>query len=227
MRELRIHTALPVRLTWADDEKTSTLSVCTIDVSQKGARLTGVKGVKAPGQLIAIRRKTSEAQFRVVWVGKPQTPHEGQVGVECVEADKIIWDVDFAKAHEDFEPLGSGNLKPSDTPPSRYDCEGKVLVWSEQGPAGGFDAQLQTVGLSFCEVKGAISFQGPLLLQISTEEAQVTVKGIARETMHEGWSWVDFTDIRRGDRQEWQNLISRLSRKRPSGNNSVNNDSRN
>jgi hypothetical protein len=212
MRELRIHTALPVRLTWTDDGKTITLTVCTIDVSQKGARLTGVTGLKAPGQLIAIRRKTSEAQFRVIWIGTPKTPHDGQIGVECVEADKIIWDVDFAKVDEDFEPL-SGNSKPSDTPPLRYNCEGKVLVWSEQGYSGGFEAQLQAIGPSFCEVKGAISFQGPLLLQIYTEDAQVTVKGIARETMHEGWSWVDFTEIRRGDHQELQNLILRLSRK--------------
>jgi hypothetical protein len=214
MRELRIHTALAVRLTWTDDGKTITLSVCTIDVSQKGARLTGVTGLKAPGQLIAIKRKVNEAQFRVIWIGKPQTPHETQIGVECVDTDKIIWDVDFAKADEDFEPL-SGNLKP-DTPPLRYNCEGKVLVWSEQGYSGGFEAQLQTIGSSFCEITGATGFQGPLLLQISTEEAQVTVKGIARETMHEGWSWVDFTEIRRGDRQELQNLISRLSRKRSS-----------
>jgi hypothetical protein len=212
MRELRIHTALPVRLTWVDDGKTTTLTVCTIDVSQKGARLAGVAGLKASGQLIAIRRKANEARFRVIWIGKPQTPHEGQIGVECLDTDKIIWDVDFGKVHEDFEPLNV-NSRPSDTPPSRYNCEGKVLVWSEQGNSGGFEAQLQGIGLSFCEVKSAISFQGPLLLQISTDDAQVTVKGIARETTHEGWSWVDFTEIRRGDRQELQNLISRLSRK--------------
>ena len=214
MRELRIHAALPVRLTWVDDGKTTTLTVCTIDVSQKGARLAGVAGLKDSGQQIAIRRKTSEAQFRVIWIGKPQTPHEGQIGVECIDTDKIIWDVDFGKVHEDFEPL-NGNSKPSDTPPLRYSCDGKVLVWSEQGTVGGFEAQLQTIGLSFCEVNGAISFQGPLLLEVSTDDAQVTVKGIARETTHEGWSWVDFTEIRRGDRQELQNLIFRLSRSRP------------
>jgi hypothetical protein len=213
VRELRIHAALPVRVTWSDQGKTVVASACTIDVSQKGARLTGVTGLKALGQLIAIRRKVSEAQFRVIWIGKPQTPHEGQIGVECVDTDKVIWDVDFAKVQEEFEPLSSGKVKPSDTPPLRYNCAGTALVWSEEGNSGGFEAQLQTIGSSFCEVKGAISFQGPLLLQISTEDTQVTVKGIARETLHEGWSWVDFTEIRRGDRQEWQNLISRLSRR--------------
>ena len=115
MRELRIHAALSVRLTWVDDGKTRTLTVCTIDVSQNGARLAGVAGLKAPGQLIAIRRKASEAQFRVIWIGEPHTPHEGQIGVECIDNDKIIWDVDFAKVDEDFEPLQL-NSKPSDTP---------------------------------------------------------------------------------------------------------------
>lgn len=211
MRELRIHTALPVRVAWTDAGKTTTQSACTIDVSQKGARLTGVMGVKT-GQRITIRRKVSEAHFRVIWTGKPQTLHEGQIGVECVDADKIIWDVDFDKVHEAFEPF-SGNLKP-DTPPLRYSCEGRVLVWSEEGNAGGFEAQLQTIGVSFCEVKGVISFQGRLLLQIHTGDVQLTVKGVARETMHEGWSWVDFTDIRRGDRLQLQNLLSGISCRR-------------
>jgi hypothetical protein len=225
MRELRIHTALPVRVTWADDGRTTSLSACTIDVSQKGARLIGLAGVKAPGQLIAIRRKASEAQFRVIWIGKPQTPHEGQVGVECVDRDKIIWDVDFAKVDEEFEPLVA-NLKPGDKQPPGYSCEGKILVWSQQGNRGGFEADLQAIGLSFCELKSSTSFEGPLLLQVYTEDAQMTVKGIAREAAN-GRSWVDFTDIRRGDRLELQNLISRLSRKNPQRSDSVNYDSQN
>ena len=36
---------------------------------------------------------------------------------------------------------------------------------------------------------------------ICTEDIQIDLKEIARETMHAGWSWVDFTEIRRGDRQ--------------------------
>jgi hypothetical protein len=223
MREQRIHTALPVRVTLADEGRTTSLNACTIDVSQKGARLIGVVGVKAPGQLIAIRRKASEAQFRVIWIGKPQTPHEGQVGVECVDTDRVIWDVDFAKVHEDFEPLAT-NLKPGDKQPPRYSCEGKILVWSQQG--SGFEAELQAIGPSFCEFKSATSFQGPLLLQVYTEDAQMTVKGIAREASN-GRSLVDFTAIRRGDRLELQNLISRLSRKSSQRSDPVNYDPRN
>lgn len=225
MREQRIHTALPVRVTWAEDGRKSSLNACTIDVSQKGARLIGLAGMRAPGQLIAIRRKASEAQFRVIWIGKPQTSHEGQVGVECVDTDKIIWDVDFAKVHEDFEPLAA-NLKPADKQPLRYSCKGKILVWSQPGSSGGFEAELQAIGPFFCEFKSATSFQGPLLLQVYTEDAQMTMKGIAREASN-GRCSVDFTDIRRGDRLELHNLISRLSRKSSQRSDSVNYDPRN
>lgn len=72
-----------------------------------------------------------------------------------MEVDKIIWDVDFAKVQEEFEPL-SANLKLSDTPPLRYNCEGKVLVWSEQGTAGRAEPLLIWMGLSsgLCIVRG-------------------------------------------------------------------------
>jgi hypothetical protein len=225
MREQRIHTALPVRVTLADAGRTTSLNACTIDVSQKGARLIGLAGVKAPGELIAIRRKASEAQFRVIWIGKPQTPHEGQVGVECVDTDKVIWDVDFAKVHEDFEPL-STSQKPGEKQPPRYSCEGRVLIWSQREDRGGFEAELQAIGPSFCEFKSATSFQGPLLLQVYTEDTQMTVKGIAREASN-GRSLVDFTEIRRGDRLVLQNLISRLSRKSSQRSEPVNYDPRN
>lgn len=214
MRELRIHTALPVRVTWTDNERTTKLTACAIDVSQKGARLAGVTGLTAPGHVIAIRRNMSEARFRVVWIGRPQSLQEGQVGVECVDADKIIWDVDFDKAQEDFEPIG--DLKPGGAQPSQHSCPGKVVAWPEQADVGGFEARLLALGVSVCEIEGAIAFRGPLLLEIHTENTQVTVKGIAQETEHEGWSRVNFTHIRRGDRRELNDLVSRLSCRRKS-----------
>jgi hypothetical protein len=90
IRELRIHAALPVRVAWAESEQAIRQIAYTLDVSPRGARLGGVKGLKGPGQLILVRRNTDEAQFRVIWIGRPRTPEEGQVGIECVESDKVI-----------------------------------------------------------------------------------------------------------------------------------------
>jgi hypothetical protein len=205
MRELRLHTALPIRVAWADDGKTTSHSACTIDVSQRGARLTGVTGLKS-GQLIAIRRKTSEARFRVVWVGKPQSAQAGQVGVESLDVDKTIWDVDFDKVPEGFEPLS--DLGRSALPSYRF--TGKVSVWPERG-IGGLETELRAIGNFSCEVAGAIDLAGPLVLQIYTENTEITVKGIA-QPMQKGTSLINFTHIRRGDRRMFQDLISRISR---------------
>jgi hypothetical protein len=179
-------------------------------VSRKGARLANVRGLEQPGQFVALRRKASEARFRVVWIGRPQSLQEGQIGVECIDADKIIWDFDLAKAHEDFEPIG--DLKPGDERPPHYSCLGKVVAWPEEGGTSGFEAKLLAIGPSLCEIEG-LGFRGPLLLEIHTEETQVTVKGIAQETKHEGRSRMNFTHIRRGDHRELRELVSRLSRR--------------
>jgi hypothetical protein len=220
MRELRIHMVLPVRVTWTESERAMKQMACTIDVSQRGARLAGITGLRAPGQLIAVRRNTSEAQFRVVWVGTPRTPHEGHVGVECVEADKIIWDVDFDKVHEDFEPLKNENLgltksRSLATParPQHYSCTGRVLVWADEASSDCHETELLAISLAACRVEAVA---GPwiklaLLLQILTEDTQVTVKGIASAKEQEAGNWVEFTHIRRGDRWELQALIARLS----------------
>ena len=93
-------------MVWGENEQAIKRIAYTLDVSPKGARLGGVIGLKT-GQLIVVRRNTKEAQFRVVWIGRPRTPEEGQIGIECVEADKAIWDVDFAQAQEDFQPMAT------------------------------------------------------------------------------------------------------------------------
>jgi hypothetical protein len=191
---------------------------CTIDVSQRGARLAGITELRAPGQVISVRRNTSEAQFRVVWIGKPRTPHEGHVGVECVEADKIIWGMNFDKVHEDFESIESENLRLTRSrssgtlaQPPHFSCAGKVLVWADEASSDCLETELVAISLTACRLDAAgPRIQGALLLQIQAQETRVTVKGIARAKEHEAGSWIDFTHIRRGDRRELQALIARL-----------------
>ncbi len=75
-------------MNWAEDEQAINQIAYTLDVSRRGARLAGITGLKGPGQLIVVRRNMGEARFRVVWIGRPRSPQEGQVGIECVEPDK-------------------------------------------------------------------------------------------------------------------------------------------
>lgn len=65
----------------------------TVDISMHGARISGVNCWDYPGETVGIRCGTEKARYRIVWVGLPGTPLEGQIGVTCVDTGKYIWDV--------------------------------------------------------------------------------------------------------------------------------------
>ena len=202
-----------MRVNWAESEQAINQIAYTLDVSRNGARLAGVTGLKGPGQLIVVRRKMDEARFRVVWIGQPRSPQEGQVGIECVEPDKTIWDVDFAKAQEDFEPMGTVSSR-SAAKPVDYRCSGTVKVWAEEFGSQGIEAKLTAIGLSRCQIECATPLlrNRQLLFQVRIGETQLTVKGIIREEDVASGAWVEFTHIRRGDHRILQSLVVQLSR---------------
>ncbi|HYK50716.1 MAG TPA: hypothetical protein VEU94_13405, partial [Terriglobales bacterium] len=89
----RIHAALPIRITYWDSETKPVLEMaCTYDISEQGARLTGLRCVKEPGEIVAIERGRSKAFCRVVWIGEPNSELQGQIGIQCVESDRILWE---------------------------------------------------------------------------------------------------------------------------------------
>jgi hypothetical protein len=222
IRELRIHAALPVRVAWAECEQPIKQLAYTLDVSPKGARLAGIKGLKSPGQLIVVRRNTDEAQFRVVWIGQLRTPQEGQIGIECVEPDKIIWDIDFSQAQEDFQPMGTSSSTVRSWKPAAqteedhrdYSCSGSAIVWADENGSERIEVGLTRMGFSGCEIETAtrLPLNGPLLLQLRVGETQLTVKGARREKDIVGaGTSIEFTHIRRGDRANLVGLIALLS----------------
>ena len=64
----------------------------TIDISKHGARLSDVRNWDSPGETVGLRYGNQKARYRIVWVGLPNSPVDGQVGLQCVEG-KYIWDV--------------------------------------------------------------------------------------------------------------------------------------
>jgi hypothetical protein len=208
-------------VTWADSGRPTRQNAYTLDVSRKGARLAGVTGLRDPGQLIAVRRKTSEARFRVVWIGQPRTPQEGQIGVESIDPDKIIWDVDFANVHEDFEDLeiakpaaafGSRSSSVIGTKVTEFPCPGTAKVWTEGPDFEDIETQLTAIDWSGCRLEGdGLPFDRPLLLQLSIGDTQLTVKGNRCRNDQASTVRIEFTQIRRGDRHLLEGLIHRLA----------------
>jgi hypothetical protein len=99
----------------------------TVDISIRGARLTGGAERLRLGDIVEVCCGLQRAVFRVVWVGIAGTPTEGQSGIECLNPENNIWDLDLSEQTDD-EPLlqeiavaraVQSNLMPREQPPLR------------------------------------------------------------------------------------------------------------
>ena len=92
-REDRIELALPVRVFGIDAQgKPFNLRTETVDVTRLGARIHNVTCFSAPGEVIGIQFEDKKARFRIMWIGAPGSPKEGDVGVQLLDSEKPIWD---------------------------------------------------------------------------------------------------------------------------------------
>jgi hypothetical protein len=91
----RVFVDLPVQI-WGMDANsrpfTQPASLRTI--SGRGATLQCVDARLKPGDIVDVLYEARKGQFRIVWCGKPGTEMEGEVGVESLSAEAMLWDID-------------------------------------------------------------------------------------------------------------------------------------
>lgn len=63
----------------------------TIDVTTTGARVEGITHLLRRGCVVGVNHRGSKARFRVTWVGKLDTPADGQIGLQLIDTGKLIW----------------------------------------------------------------------------------------------------------------------------------------
>src|SRR5262249_36379940 len=90
-RERRLHLAVSVKV-FPDLTSLDSQTCVTYEISTIGARLVAPQGVKEIGQIIGLERQKRRARYKVVWIGKPGTPHADQVGVEVLDPNISIWE---------------------------------------------------------------------------------------------------------------------------------------
>jgi hypothetical protein len=93
-RERRLHLAVPVKV-FPDLKSLDSQTCITYEISTIGARLVAPLGVKEIGQIIGLERHKRRARYKVVWIGKPGTPHADQVGVEVMDPNITIWEMEI------------------------------------------------------------------------------------------------------------------------------------
>jgi hypothetical protein len=92
--EQRLHIAVPVKV-FPDLRSIESQTCCTYEISPSGARIAALPGIKQVGQIIFLQRQNRRARYKVTWIGKPDTSHAGQVGVESLEPSNVIWETEI------------------------------------------------------------------------------------------------------------------------------------
>src|ERR1039458_1143678 len=106
-RYSRTKMVLPLRV-WLDEgyETLSTQWVHTIDISQIGCRLGGLRTKLSPGQTIALQRGQQKIPFRVIW-SKHLAANEHHAGMEALDYGRSIWAVQLP-----LSPLAEDWIEP-------------------------------------------------------------------------------------------------------------------
>jgi TonB family protein len=100
---------LPLRV-WLDERVSETLPTQwahTIEISQIGGRLGGLRMQLSPGQTITLQRGQHKAAFRVIW-SRHLAANENQAGIEALDYGKTIWGVELPPSS-----LAKNSLEPT------------------------------------------------------------------------------------------------------------------
>ena len=215
-RQKRVRVALPVR-TWVPDESGKSVlhAACTLDVTPTGARLTGVRVRTETGAILTVERGRSKARFRIIWVGESGTPHEGHLGIDCLDAGKWNWDLELPTGEGDdgsFEPvrLGEDDRR---RPPPRYSCKGTVELRRETANADPMQGHLRDINQLGCFVRVSPppSLHTRLRLVLSVGGVELRARGVVHRVDGASGVFIQFTEIHSEDKAALKHLIGRLS----------------
>jgi hypothetical protein len=97
----RVIALLPVRIWGVDAFALPFMQLASVrNISGGGAVIQGIRRQILPGETLEVQLGESKAQFRVVWVGKPGSPREGEIGVESLPSEPSIWDVNLGRCSQ-------------------------------------------------------------------------------------------------------------------------------
>jgi hypothetical protein len=89
-RRPRKMAAVPVKVRGTSPQA-KPIVACTLDISAEGARLNIPHWTPEAGEIINVERGSEKSMFRIAWIGDPATGRRGQIGVQCIEQGKSIF----------------------------------------------------------------------------------------------------------------------------------------
>jgi hypothetical protein len=219
----RIQVAMPLRVTyWDSDHRPCPDMACTYDISPRGARIAGLRSVQKAGDIVAVERTRNSKIFcRVIWVGQPNTGQRGQIGIQSVESERLMWGPELRDMKEIYDPIlrddDFGNLNgPSGDRNRRrrwrFLIEGTAALQNQKLGTAPTETVLKDLSESGCLIAGVHAFQKgtDLKVVLNVENYDFSIKGQVRHAIQGLGTGIEFREIRKGDRQMLQFLLRKL-----------------
>jgi hypothetical protein len=206
----RVQLAIPLRVVTLDAHKRPQLDMaCTLDVSLRGARLYGVRSSARIGEVVTVERGRNKFACRVVWIGAPETPQKGQIGVEALESSKSLWDKDMRDAADQFGPI---TIDPARRVPEgerkrkfprvKADVQARVLPHGGGGDDTFRHGRVTNICETGCLLSGSMGLDIGAHVQVILDlpNTDVAIRGRVKHAGPDGFG-IEFREIRKSDRQ--------------------------
>jgi PilZ domain len=95
-RSPRVGAFLPVRVWGVDSHWLPFMQQATVkNISTGGAVVQGMQHRVAEGTVLEVQYEDAKAQFRVVWVGNAEMRNQGEIGIQMLPSEQMIWHVNL------------------------------------------------------------------------------------------------------------------------------------
>jgi hypothetical protein len=160
--EPRKDIQVPVRIFGTDNSgAVFSQKATTINISRTGVELAGVEANLAVDEIVGVTYRTNRVHFRVKWIGKPNTPKAGRVGMLNVSPGKPLWDFPLDSAGKD--PYEGGMTERRTQP--RYRCQNSIEIHIQGGAS--FWGTVADLSLGGCYVEMAIPLEVGTKLRVA------------------------------------------------------------
>lgn len=192
-------------------------TVQTVDISRLGVRVKGIESFDTVGEIVGISSEGRKSRYRIVWIGRPGTPHAGQIGLKCIDGEQPLWgDEIIASAEHKPEqvvasagrPTGAADTRRKD---SRFSVTGGANV-RVLGTQTDHWARLHDISSTGCYVWSTAPHPPTTEVEISlfVDDVQIQMTGIIAATDRGVGMGIKFTGMNKLNRDRLNDLIGRL-----------------
>jgi PilZ domain len=206
--EPRVYVQVPVRLFGTDaDGAVFSGKALTVNISANGVELDGVHQKLALDEIVGLTYGTNRVHFRVRWIGAPDTPKSGHIGLRNISPEKPLWDFPVPQPMLDGHQAAFADRRKH----PRFRCQNSVEIHVPNGTS--FWATVADLSLGGCYVEMPIPLElgAKLTVAIWLDQVKAKAEGkIAHKTPGMGIG-IKFTRISDADLEQIRTFLARLA----------------